>query len=264
MIYHFKAAWQYRHFIFTAIRGEFKSRVARSKIGTLWFVLHPLAMALIYVLILSEVLGAKLGNVDKSGAYSVYLLAGLAAWTLFSEILNRCIGVFVEYANTLKKINFPRICLPFIVLGGALVNHLLLMLAILVIIAFYGFYPSLNWIYLLPVVVVIAVLALGIGVLLGVMNVFSRDVTQVMLVLMNMWFWLTPIVYSPDMVPDRIAPLIGLNPVTPIVLAYHDAILYARMPDWHSLLYPAVLGGVLFAFSLFVFRRASPELVDAL
>lgn len=259
-----KAAFSYRHFIVAAVQGEFKARVARSRIGALWFLLHPLAMALIYVLILSEVLGAKLGNIDKSGGYAVYLLAGVAAWTLFSEILNRCIGIFIEYASVLKKINFPRICLPFIVIGGALVSHLILLVAILVIIAFFGFYPTYNWIFILPVSLIAILLAAGLGVVLGVMNVFARDVSQVMMVVMNMWFWLTPIVYTLDIVPGTIGAYIALNPLTPIVAGYHDVILYERMPNWISLLYPAILGMGLFAISMFVFRRAAPELVDAL
>lgn len=259
-----KAAFSYRHFIVAAVRGEFKSRVARSRIGMLWFVLHPLAMALIYVLILSEVLGAKLGNIDKTGGYAVYLLAGVAVWTLFSEILNRCIGIFIEYSSALKKINFPRICLPFIVIGGAVITHLILLIAIMAIIAFFGFYPTYNWIFLIPVLLIAVILAAGLGILLGVMNVFARDVAQVMQVIMNMWFWLTPIVYTLDIVPESIRAYIYINPATSIVSGYQQVIVYEQMPDWQSLAYPASLAVILFALSLFVFRRAAPELVDAL
>jgi len=259
-----RPVWQYRHFVAAAIRGDFKARVARSRIGALWFVLHPLAMALIYVLILSEVLQAKLGMSDKPGAYAVYLLAGIAVWSLYSEIINRCMTMFIDFANSLKKISFPRACLPFIVVGSALITHALLLLAIAVIIVFYGFTPTFSWLLLVIPLLVTVLLATGLGVTLGVLNVFSRDVSQVMLVVMNMWFWLTPIVYASDMLPEPMQRIIALNPATALVQGYQKIILLDQAPDLMALSYPALLGVVLTGLSLFLFRRAGPELVDVL
>ena len=258
------AIWRFRSFILTAVKGEFRARVTRSRIGAVWFVIHPLAMALIYVLILSEVLGAKLGGIEQKGAYAVFLVSGIAAWSIFSEVLMRCLTVFIEYGSTLKKINFPRICLPAIVVSGALINQFLLLSCILVIVGFYGFVPSVYWLALIPLMFFTAFLALGMGVVLGVMNVFTRDVGQVMMVLTNMWFWLTPIVYSLEMIPEQMAVALAVNPLTPVVGAYQDVILHGRLPDVVALVYPALLACGFFALSMYVFRRASPELVDAL
>lgn len=260
----FVAFWRQRHFVPAAISGEFKSRVARSKIGTVWFVLHPLAMALIYVLVLSEVLGAKLGGVEKSGAYAVFLLSGIAAWGFFSEILSRCISMFVEYANAMKKINFPKIYLPIVVIGGAAVTHALLLVAVIAIIAFYGFFPNEHWLSLFVVMLVSAALALGFGIVLGIMNIFTRDVSQVMMVVMNLWFWLTPIVYTENAVNVLIRTILNLNPMTPIVRAYQDVIVYGQQPNFDSLLFPLTVAAVMLTISSVIFWRASPELVDAL
>jgi len=256
--------WRNRHFIPAAIGGEFKSRVARSKIGTLWFVLQPLAMATIYALVLSEVLGAKLGGIEQAGAYSVYLLAGITAWSLFTEILTRCINMFLEYSNVLKKISFPKVYLPIVVLGGALINNGLLFLTVAVIISLYGFFPSFAWISLILPMTVSIMLAFGVGVVLGVMNIFTRDVAQVMTVVTNLWFWLTPIVYTDDQAGSSVGRLLVFNPMTPVVKFYHDVIVYRVTPDYISLLYPACLGLALMLLSGFVFWRASPEIVDAL
>tara|TARA_R110000803_G_scaffold193552_3_gene256508 strand:- start:2945 stop:3739 length:795 start_codon:yes stop_codon:yes gene_type:complete len=256
--------WQNRHFVPAAISGEFKSRVARSKIGTLWFVLQPLAMATIYALVLSEVLGAKLGGVERAGAYSVYLLAGIMAWSLFTEILTRCINMFLEYANVLKKISFPKVYLPIVILGGALINNVLLFVTVAAIIALYGFYPQFGWIALILPMTVSIMLAFGVGVVLGVMNIFTRDVAQVMTVVTNLWFWLTPIVYTDDMVGSTMGRFLVLNPMTPVVKFYHDVLVYQVTPNYFSLLYPACVGVGLMLLSGFVFWRASPEIVDAL
>lgn len=256
--------WKNRHFVPAAIAGEFRSRVTRSKIGALWFVLHPLAMALIYVLVLSEVLGAKIGGVDHVGSYAVYLLAGILAWALFSEVLTRCLTLFIDYSSAIKKINFPKVYLPIVVLGSALINNFLLAIAIGCIIAFYGFLPSQVWFGILAGMAVILLLGFGIGILLGVLNTFSRDVGQVMLIVTNLWFWLTPIVYVRGALNPTTDALLELNPMTPVVAIYQQVIVFGASPDFGALIYPAVVGAVLFVVSLFIFWRARGELVDAL
>lgn len=262
---HFKSAFAFRTFIFSAIRGEFKNRFARSKIGTLWHFLNPLAMAATYGFVLSQVLAAKLGGVDDvKGAYAIYLIAGIAAWGLFAEILNRCMNIFIEYGATLKKIAFPRVALPLIGLGSSLLGHGLLLLAAFLVFLFMGNWPSLVWL-LLPVGALVAIfLSLGLGVLLGTFNVFARDIGQVMGIVITFWFWMTPIVYPKEMLSGVALTIVEWNPVTPLTEFYQDLLLYHRMPDFLSLLYPLAIGVFFMLLALFVFRRASSEIVDEL
>lgn len=260
----FGALWRYRHFIFASILGEFKGRFARSRLGLFWSVLHPLAQAAIFALVLAEVLGAKLAGVDNKAAYPIYLMSGLAAWGLFSEILNRCLTVFIEYSGTLKKIAFPRICLPVIVGGSALLNHLLLLAAMSVVFLFFGHYPSVAWLALPLGIALTAMFAFGLGLMLGIFNVFSRDVGQVLAVILQIWFWMTPIVYTAGIVPEHLRWLFNLNPMVPLVTFYHDVLLFGRWPDYGTLLVPAVMAVTLFVGAFLLFRRASAELVDVL
>lgn len=259
-----RSLWVQRYFVPAAIAGEFKSRVARSKIGTLWFVLHPLAMALVYVLVLSEVLQAKIPGVSEVGSYAVYLLSGMIAWALFVEIVNRSLTVFVEYAAVLKKMNFPKIYLPIVVLGGALVNNLLLAAAIFGIIAFYGFYPNPAWVALLFGTGVVVILGCGIGLTAGILNIFARDVGQVMIVVLNLWFWLTPIVYVRGALNETVDRFLALNPMTNVVEFYQQVILYGQVPDYALLDYPMQFGCIAIAVSVFLLWRASSEMVDVL
>jgi lipopolysaccharide transport system permease protein len=254
--------WQFRHFILSSIKAEFRGRFARSKLGALWMILNPLAQATIFAIVLSEVFANRLPGIENKAAYAIYLMAGTAAWGLFSEILNRCTTVFIDYANTLKKIAFPRLCLPVIVGGSALLNHVLLLAAIAFVFLFFGHYPNLAWL-LLPVgLVTIAMFAFGLGIILGLMNVFSRDVGQVMSIVLQLWFWFTPIVYTS--LPERFNRFLKLNPMAPLVRVYQDALLYGKMPDWPSLAIPFAIATGVFLFSFWIFRRASADLVDAL
>ena len=261
----FSSLWTFRHFILSSIRADMRNRFARSRLGALWFILHPLAQALIFSIVLAEVLGARLAGVDNNAAYPIYLLSGLAAWTLFSEILTRSVGIFIEQANALKKISFPRLSLPIIVWGSALVNHLLLLVAILGIFALiFGHYPTSAWLAIPIGMALISMLAFGLGVFLGVLNVFSRDVAQVMTVVVQLWFWMTPIVYPRSIVPESYRAFIDLNPMVPLVSIYQDAMLFDAWPDPAALIVPTAIGLLAIILSFVVFRRASSDLVDAL
>ena len=106
-------------------------------------IIHPLAQAAIFALVLAEVMAAKLpGMANNKFAYAIYLLSGMLAWSLFSEIVSRCLTVFIDNGNLLKKMLFPRINLPLIIAGSALINNLLLLLAILVVFALLGHVPG--------------------------------------------------------------------------------------------------------------------------
>lgn len=256
--------WAFRHFILSSIKAEFLGRFARSKMGALWLILNPLAQASIYAIVLSEVLAAKLPHVDSKSAYAVYLMAGTAAWGLFSEILARCTTVFIDYANTLKKIAFPRLCLPLIVAGSALVNHVLLLVAIAVIYLCLGHPLNSAWLILPVGMLLIILFAFGLGIILGLLNVFSRDVGQVLSIVLQLWFWLTPVVYTIDTLPARFRYLLELNPMTALVSIYQNALLRGEAPQWSQLLTPLMIGMGLFLLSFWIFRRASADLVDAL
>ncbi len=259
----FAAAWRYRRFVVSSVVNDFRSRLSRSKLGTVWIVLHPLAQVLIFATILSSVLAARLQGIDNKYAYAVYLVSGILCWSLFAEIVQRCLTVFIDNGSLLKKMQFPRIALPLIVVGSSLVSNVALLLAILLILPVLGFYPTLAWIWIPVLMVLTVMLATGIGLLLGTLNVFARDIGQVMAIVLQFWFWVTPIVYPVDVVPEAFKSTLAFNPVAPLVMGYHDVIVYGRAPG-AGLVYPAVMSLILLALGFFVFRRASAELVDAL
>ena len=256
--------WRYRHFILSSIRTEFLARFIRSRLGGAWMILHPLAQVAIFAFILSAVLSAKLPGIDNQYAYAIYLMAGMLAWTLFSEIVSRCLTLFIDNGNLLKKIVFPRICLPLIVCGSALFNNALLFIAIIAIFALLGHVPGTTVAWLPLLLVLTMALALGLGLVLGVLNVFMRDVGQIVPVILQFLFWFTPIVYMANIIPEQYRAWLAFNPMIPIVTGYQNVLLYNRAPDWSGLGMIALVALALLAFSLLLFRKASPEMVDQL
>ncbi len=261
----FLGAWRYRYFILSSIHTEFRARFVRSKLGGLWMIIHPLAQAAIFAVVLAEVMGVRLPGMGGSKfAYAMYLLSGMLAWSLFSEIINRCLTVFIDNGNLLKKMLFPRINLPLIISGSALINNFLLLLAILLAFTLMGHLPGpeLGW---LPVLMVLTLLlGLGLGLMLGVFNVFVRDVGQVVPIALQLGFWFTPVVYTPDVVPKDLQILLKVNPMTAIVQSFQNIMVFDRPPDFVALgwIFGATL--LLLTAALALFRRASGEMVDVL
>ena len=257
-------AWRYRYFILSSIKTEFRVRFIRSRLGALWMILNPLAQVVIFAFVLSAVLSAKLPGITSRYAYAIYLMSGILGWSLFIEIITRCLTLFIDNSNALKKLVFPRIALPLIVSGSALVNNFLLLLAILMIFAALGHLPGSALIWLPVLTVINVALALGVGLVVGVLNVFIRDVGQIIPVILQFLFWLTPIAYMADIIPKQYQGWMILNPLIPIITGYQNALLYNRMPDWRALSTVASLAVSLLIFALLLFRKASPELVDQL
>lgn len=258
------AVWAYRFFIISSIKTEFRSRFVRSKFGGLWIVLHPLALVLIYALILSQIMTAKLPDVASQYAYPIYILSGMVGWTLFSEILGRSLTVFIDNGNLLKKMSFPKLTLPLIVIGTALINFSLIFILMFVVFGFLGHLPyhALYWILLLVVVTV--ALSAGIGLFFGVLNVFIRDIGQVMTIVLQFWFWLTPIVYMSSIIPQKYHALLMLNPMTGITMGYQNVLLYDKTPDLSILVYPSIVAFVFLALAMVLFKKASEEMADVL
>ncbi len=256
--------WQYRNFILSSIKMEFRAKFARSRLGGAWMILHPLSQVIIFTFILSAVLSAKLPNIDNRYAYAIYLMSGTLGWSLFSEIVNRCLTIFIDNGNLLKKVAFPKIALPLIVTGTALINNVLLSFVILLIFGLLGHLPNIVLFWLPLITLINLILAVSFGLILGILNVFMRDIGQIVPVMMQFLFWFTPIVYMVDIIPAQYHAWLFLNPLASIISAYQDVLLFQKMPALLGLTLTAVFATALCLFTVKLFQKAQVELVDQL
>jgi lipopolysaccharide transport system permease protein len=257
-------AWRFRGFIRGSVRRELQLRYLGTQFGAFWMVAQPLATILVYTVVFANLMKPSLPGQTSQYAYAIYLCSGVLTWTLFTDMLNRCVNIFVENATLLKKAQFPKICLPIIVVlaNGAHFSIVIsLFLAFLVIC---GQFP--GWVVLcgLPVLLVQVAFTAGLGVLLATVNVFYRDVQQFVSVALQFWFWLTPIVYVASVLPPAVSRVLAWNPMWPLIDAYHRIFLHAQAPVWGSLLYPAGVATALLLLGLFAFKRLQGEITDEL
>lgn len=261
----FRSLWQYRSFVWSSVRREFDARYRNSLFGALWAVAGPLTMIVIYTVVFAQLMRPTLPGYEKTPfAFSIYLCAGVIPWSLFSEMLGRMNGVFIENANLIKKANFPRICLPAIVALSALLNFAILLAIFLLFLALIGHWPGAALLALVPVLVLQVLFTVGFGVALGTLNVFFRDVGQLTGVVLQFWFWLTPIVYTLQTLPAEIQALARWNPMVPLIDAYQGIFLQRVAPDPLSLAPIAVLTVLCLAVGAGLFLGRVAELVDEL
>lgn len=259
-----RSLWNYRGFILGSVQREFQSKYRHSLLGAAWTVIQPLAMILVYTVIFSQVMRAKLPNVDTTFGYGIHLCAGLLTWGLFTEIVGKGQNIFIENANLLKKISFPRMTLPLIMVLNACVNFTIIFGLFLLFLMFSGNWPGWIMLAIVPLLFIQLLFSIGLGMVLGVLNVFFRDVGHFFGIFIQFWFWLTPIVYPVDILPTQARILLSLNPMMPLIAGYQGILVQGRVPDWFSTLVPAILGVLLCVLGSRLFRRHVGDMVDEL
>lgn len=259
-----QAVWAYRGFVLGSVKREFQLKYRNSLLGAAWTVLQPLAMIVVYTVIFSQVMRAKLPGVEHAFGYSIYLCAGILTWGLFAEITTRSQNMFLDNANLLKKLSFPRLCLPVTVVASGVLNFVIVFGLFTMFLVITGHFPGLAYAALLPLLALLVLFAAGLGMVLGVLNVFFRDVGHFFGIFVTFWFWLTPIVYPSSILPESVQPWMALNPMAPIMSAMQDVLVRGDWPQWRALVYPVTLALLLCGIGLRLFRRHAGEMVDEL
>lgn len=259
-----QSLWAYRAFILGSIKREFQLKYRNSLLGGAWTILNPLAMILVYMVVFSKIMAAKLPGVEGTFSYGIYLCSGVLIWNFFSEIVNRSQNMFLDNANIIKKLTFPRLCLPAIVVGSASLNFLITFSLFTIFIFVTNSFPGIVYLATFPLIGILILFAIGLGIISGVLNVFFRDVGQFFAIFLQFWFWLTPVVYPISIIPEQLRAFIQLNPMTSLVEGFHAIFVRGQWPDWGSF---ALVTGLAILFCLLgfnLFRQHSGDMVDEL
>ena len=246
------------------IAREFQTRYKNSVLGAAWAIFNPLAMIFVYTVIFSQIMQARIPGVNGKLGYSIYLCAGLLTWSLFSEIVSRSQNVFIENAHLLKKIQFPKTCLLMVVIGSAILNFLIIFLIFTTFLILSGTFPGFAYFGIFPVLLILVVFASGLGLILGLLNIFFRDVGHAFAILLQFWFWLTPIVYPLNALPPVYQSILQLNPLTGIMSAFQNILTSNRWPEWNGLAVVSLLAVLLCVVGLNLLHRHAGDMMDEL
>lgn len=243
-----------RQLLVHLIAREMRGRYAGSTLGVLWSVFHPLTLMVLYTTLFSSILKIKVATTSSSTlSFGIYLFVGMIPWLAISDALSHSIHLLEENASLLKQNAFSMILLPTHVVIAALVNQCIVTL-LTFIFAFYWLNISLPVLAALPILLVgQGLLMIGLSILISTLNPLLKDIGQVVQVFMQVWFFATPIVYPPSMLPPRLAQALNLNPLTHVAAFYRSALLSEPLPSAGQLgftlvacVLTAVLGGLFF------------------
>lgn len=251
------------------VQRDLEGKYRGSFLGNFWTILHQLAQLLIFTYVFSIILKVRLPNRglhdNDSLAFGLWLFAGLLSWSAFSAGFLQAATSVVNQPNLVKKVVFPLGLLPLVPILTAFVEStfgLLTLLGFMLVLT--GKIPST--IALLPLVWIPQLLiTAGFGYLAAGLTVFIRDIPQTLGVLINLWFYVTPIVYPTEVIPEAWRNWVfWLNPLATISTFYREAILDGKILHWRELGFTTLVAAVIFALGLWVYRRARPAFADVL
>jgi len=258
-----KRIYQYRAIIKAMAVREIQSRYVGTLAGLSWSVMQPLAMILVYWFVFS--VGFKVqpqGNIP----FIVVFLCGLIPWLMFTEALSTSANAICANPHLITKTVFPTEILPIVYITVSLITHAVILFIFIIVMLFnrigFSFY-NLQFLYFL---FALSVFSLGFGWLLSSLNVFYKDIGQILGVILNMWFWLTPIVWPLEILPQKFQMIIKLNPFFYIVDGYRNSFIY-HVPIWHNLKEGVYFWAVcmfVFIAGALIFKKLKPEFAETL
>lgn len=256
--------WHYRKFIWENAWRDLWYRYAGSSIGFLWNVINPLFQILLFTLVFSQIMQIRVSNLPSGFGFAIYLCAGLIPWLGFSETVTRCTNSFLENANYLKKLAIPEQVFVAQNASSSFFSLIISMALLIGICCLLGHYPALSWISLPLILILLQGFGFGLGLLLGILNTFFRDVSQVLALVMQLWFWSTPIVYTENILPEWIKEWLFLNPLYYFIDTLHAVIVDKNWPEQHATAVMVSFALCLPLLGYLVLRKLRPELRDVL
>ncbi len=245
-------------------KRDFTERFAGSVLGFWWSFIWPLANLFIYLVIFGQLMGARLPGASNIYSYGVYLSAGLIPWTALANALSRSSAVFLDKRHLITKI---RLSLPSLLLYVILSETItfLITLALFFVFLLFTHWPLTRHLVLLPFVYYLQCLfVFGLGLLFATLTVFLRDLRELVGILLQFWFWFTPIVYVRDILPTFVQHLLVFNPAYIIIEAYQRLFVFQDAPSIRALVVFTLFVHALILVSYGVFRYLEKDLRDFL
>ena len=242
--------WACRELLYFLMWRDVKVRYKQTALGAAWAVLQPLITMIIFTYFFG-----KLARVPTDGLpYPIFFYTGLLLWTFFSNAVGSGANSLIGNSNLITKIYFPRLIIPTAAVGAGLLDFAIASLLLVGLLVYYNFQVTLGYLMLLPLIALTTLLALGVGIWFSALNVRYRDVRYALPFLIQIWLFVSPIIYPASLVPEEWQWVMTLNPLTGVVEAFR-ASLFGRPFPWGSLAYSCGFTVVMLSYASYTFRR---------
>lgn len=253
-----KEIWSYRELLYFLTKREIQVRYKQTVLGGLWAIIQPFFTMVVFTLFFG-----RLAKMPSDGIpYPIFVYAGLLPWTYFANALSNSGNSLVGSANLISKVYFPRIIIPGSAALAGLLDFFVAMLVLFAMMIYYQFVPGLS-IFLFPFLVGLTFLcAVGVGLWLSALNVQYRDIRYVIPFLVQLWMFVSPVIYPLSMVSPKYQWLLALNPMGGIINAYRASLLGHQSIDWFLLGISTTIIVIIFISGMYYFRRMEKTFAD--
>lgn len=257
---HLKEIWQYRELFYFLTKRDIKVRYKQTLLGGLWAVIQPVFTMIVFTLFFG-----RLARIPSDGIpYPVFVYAALLPWTYFANAVTAAGNSLVGNANLISKVYFPRIIVPASAALSGLIDFMIALAVLLGMMIYYKFIPGWG-ILMFPVLLLLTFLcALGVGLWLSALNVHYRDIRYVIPFLVQLWLFITPVIYPVSLVPLPYRWLLALNPMGGLISAYRAAFLGSQTVNWSLLVISAVVIILLLTTGLYYFNKVEKQFADVI
>lgn len=259
-----RAVWDYRDLLFLMVRRDFVSLYKQTVLGPLWLIIQPIFTTITFTIIFGNIAHIGINGIPPL----LFYLSGLTLWTYFADCLNKTSNTFVANASVFGKVYFPRLVMPLSVLISNMVKLGIQMGLFIIVWLYYlltgaDIAPHYSYLLGLPFLILfMAGLGLGFGILISSMTTKYRDLTFLIGFGVQLMMYASPIVYPLSNVSEKYRMYLSLNPVTSIIEAFKFMFLGKGIWDWGYLLYSVVFMLVLLIIALLVFKRVEKTFMD--
>ena len=253
-----KEIYAYRDMILMLVRRDLRGRYKGSMLGFLWTFLNPLLQLGVYTIVFSTVMRM---NIDK---YYLFLFVALIPWLFMATSVQAGATCVLSQKDMVSKIYFPRQVLPIACVTTALINMLLCFVVVFIVLSLTIGLNVAVLPFLIPIIMIEYVLALGISFLVSALTVFFRDMEHILGIFVMAWQFLSPVIYPVDYVPESLMPIFMLNPMTPVIVAYRNVLYYKCAPDLSTMLLAMCLGIGFLIIGWIVFNKLQRNFAEEL
>lgn len=252
--------YEARELLITWTRRDFKVRYSQSILGAAWAILQPFSLMIIFSIVFSIFIKVPTNGIP----YPIFAYTALLPWTFFTNSLNFSIPSLVANMNLVSKIYFPREILPLSSILVCFVDFIIATSIFVLMIIFYQISLGPTTLLVPFVLIIQMILTFGISLLASAINVFYRDVRFVIPLVLQIWMYISPIIYPVELVPEKIRPFYFINPMAVLIDTYRRIILFDQMPDWPYLGLATLLSVTIMIVAYRYFKHAEQQFADVI
>ncbi len=247
---------------FSFAKRDFKQRYVGTGLGQLWYILSPIITIFIYTVIFSDFMKMKLDIIDNTYAYSIYIVPGLLAWISFGKFLSLLTNAISEKSHLIKKISVPVYVFYLSIFITETVLFLFSISLGVVFLLLIDYTVNFTFLWMIPIMILQTIFAFSLGIIISLFVPFFKDLKEAVPIIVQLWFWMTPIIYMKEMIADKFPLVLVYNPLYHYMHLYQDIFLFAKAPSAYNLFIISLISFSSLLIAAYLYKKMINTIKD--